>query len=287
MYLLLSILFSSIINVVFKLFPKYGIDNRQAISVNYLTCVAVGLLTSNSIDFISAGLFQESWVQIALALGILFIVVFVGMAVTAQKMGISVSVIAAKMGVVFPVLYAFFFLHEAANTMLVLGILLSLLSIYFVTQKEHLHLEKKHLLMPILVLLGSGVIDTTLKIIEQKIPDNYPMALPSIIIFSMAGLVGTTISTFQYLGKKSAFAFKNVLAGIVLGIPNYFSIYFLFRSLQNNFFKTTQIYPLNNIGVVLLSTLLALVFFREKLSIKNWLGIAFAVISILLIGGLI
>ena len=285
MFLLLSILSSSLINLVFRFFPKYQVYNQQAIAVNYFTCVLTGLATSGvSIEVIKTS-YYTSWGPYTLVLGLLFVTVFFGMAVTAQKFGISVSVIAAKMGVVFPVMYAFLFLKESPTLLLVLGIVLSLVSVYFVSKKDKATKTIKRLwviLLPAFVLLGSGVIDTSLKVIEQQIIGQSPAAA-TIMIFFAAAILGTCITLYRLATKRTVLTRQNIVGGIILGIPNYFSIFFLLKSLQSDFFTTSQVYPLNNIGIVVLSTVLSVLIFKEHLTKKNIVGILMAIVAIVLI----
>jgi drug/metabolite transporter (DMT)-like permease len=74
---------------------------------------------------------------------------------------------------------------------------------------------------------------------------------------------------------------NNIIAGIVLGVPNYFSIYFVLDSLEK--LGGIIVFPILNIGVVLLSSILSYLFYKEYLSKLNWIGIGLACISILLI----
>ena len=76
---------------------------------------------------------------------------------------------------------------------------------------------------------------------------------------------------------------KNILGGIALGIPNFFSIYFLVMALRSEGFESSSIFTINNVAIVLVSTVLGIALFREKLILKNWIGIALAIISILLV----
>jgi uncharacterized membrane protein len=74
---------------------------------------------------------------------------------------------------------------------------------------------------------------------------------------------------------------KAILWGVLLGIPNYFSMYFLVKTL--GVFPASYIFPINNIGIVALSTIIALLAFKEQLNKKNILGLGLAIIAILLI----
>jgi len=76
---------------------------------------------------------------------------------------------------------------------------------------------------------------------------------------------------------------KNLLGGLALGVPNYFSIYYLLRALHNPTLNSASVFTINNVAIVMLSTLLGILLFKEKISAKNWGGIALAVISIIMV----
>ena len=120
--LTLSILSSTTIYVVFKLFPKYQINTLHAIVINYLVATACGIiLQPSAIDL--GQTFQYSWFPFALALGVLFITVFNLMGITAQRSGLSVVSVAAKMSVVIPILFGLIYYHESLGVLKFLGIL--------------------------------------------------------------------------------------------------------------------------------------------------------------------
>ena len=104
-----------------------------------------------------------------------------------------------------------------------------------------------------------------------------------IILFFTAASLGTMAAIIHDVRKKkNNFTLKNILAGIILGIPNYFSIYFLFKALNFYSNNSAAVFPLNNVGIVVASTLIAIVAFGEKLSIKNIIGFILAILSIIL-----
>ena len=69
----------------------------------------------------------------------------------------------------------------------------------------------------------------------------------------------------------------------MLGIPNYYSIVYLLKALKTEGLESSTLFTLNNVGVVILSTIFGLILFKEKLILKNWIGIIIAVISIFLV----
>ena len=76
---------------------------------------------------------------------------------------------------------------------------------------------------------------------------------------------------------------RTLIGGIALGVPNYFTVYFLLRALQNEVLNSASVFTINNVAVVMICTLLGIVLFKEVISPKNWIGIFLAVISIILV----
>ena len=280
-YLLLSVCFSSIIMLVFKGFKKYDVKLLPAVVFNYGTCGIIGLIYLSAHPFFNT-LNYENWMIYALLLGFLFISVFYGMGYVTHKMGVSTSTVAAKMGVVFPVIYGLAFLQEHVSFILIIGILCSIFAVVLISGRGT-HIDKEKNLLPVLwVFIGSGIIDICIKVISDKaqLPNDLQF-LPTLIIFASAFVLGSILLISKL--KKDKPRKKDVFGGILLGVPNFFSIYFILLALNVNGMKASFFYPVNNVSIVLLSTLLAILLFKEKLGKRKALGLAVAVLSIVLI----
>lgn len=283
-YLLLSILSSSIIFVVFKLFKRFEINTLQAIIANYFIACSVGYF-----GFIEDADISEiptkPWFFGTLILGILFIIVFNLAAITTQRSGLSVVSVATKMSVAIPVLFGILYFNESTGILKILGIILALIAVYLTSIKANIGvaIKKKNLIYPILVFLGSGTIDTLIKFIESGYVNKTDVALFSTTIFAIAGTIGVIVLIYQKTKGTLKITGRNIIGGIVLGVPNFFSIYFLVLALRNDMFDSSTIFTVNNVAIVLVSTLLGIILFKEKLITKNWIGIILAIISILLV----
>lgn len=256
----------------------------QAIVVNYFVACTVGFFGYiDGSDF--AHVPSESWFPGALMLGFLFITVFNLAAITTQKSGLSVVAVATKMSVAIPVLCGIFLYNESTGILKILGIILALIAVYLtsIKSREGLSIRSKNLIFPLLVFLGSGIIDTSLKYLETSYVSETDVGLFSSTIFAMAGIIGTIILIVQGFLGKLKITFKNILGGIALGIPNYFSIYFLVMALRSKGFESSTIFTMNHVAIVTFSTLVGILLFREKLIRKNWIGLILAVISIILV----
>ncbi|PKB43987.1 putative membrane protein [Cellulophaga sp. RHA19] len=280
--LVLSILFSSLIFIVFKLFHIYKVQTLYAIITNYFVACLVGLSFYNT-PIKPTELQNESWFGGALFLGILFILVFYIMAKTSQELGVSVASVSTKMSLVIPVLGGIFMYNENLTTLKTTGILLALSAVYLASIKKNTGtFNIKSLLLPFLVFIGSGTIDITIKYLEEAHVDEQKIPLFSSVIFIAAGLFGIIFILVRAKKYPLKINLKNVIAGVFLGIPNFFSIYFLIKALRGSDFSSASIFTINNVAIVLFTTLIGILFFKEKLSAKNWIGISLAVCSIIL-----
>lgn len=269
--------------MIFKYFDIYKIDTLKAIVVNYLVAFSFGFALSE-ITFSVSEIPQKPWFQGAIVLGALFVSIFFVMANTAQKNGVSVASVAGKMSVVIPVFFGVILYNESVTILKIIGIIIALVAVYLASIKDNkLNASKASLLFPVLLFLGSGAIDTILKYIEVNfVPDN-EVSLFSGSLFGFAAFFGIFILLISTIKKREPFGFKNIIAGIVLGIPNYYSIVFLIKALQTDGFESSTLFTINNVAIVIVSTLVGLLFFKEHFSTKNKIGVALAIVGIILV----
>ncbi len=283
-YLLLSVLSSTLIFVAFKLFDRFKINTLHAIIVNYLVACLCGLVAYEGTVAVST-LPEYPWFYYSLGLGALFIIIFNLMALTTQRSGLSVVSVATKMSVVIPVIFGLVYYRESLGFFKLLGIVLALVAVYLASIKTEkgISIAPKNLLFPALVFLGSGVIDTSIKYLEDTYVAQNDVPLFSSVIFSTAFTIGLGIMAFQAARGTLHFQLKTVVGGIALGIPNYFSIYFIVQALRSDILESSGIFTVNNVAIVMLSTIVGILLFQERLLRKNWLGIMLAVVSIFLV----
>jgi len=281
-YLLFSVLASTTIFVIFKLFGRFKINILHAIVVNYLIACTSGLIAFDRPISIAV-LRQFEWFYYAVALGALFIIVFNLMALTTQRSGLSVVSVATKMSLIIPIIFGLLYYKEHLGLLKFIGILFALIAVYLASAKEStgVSVGKNALALPLLVFLGSGMIDTSIKFLEDAFVAENDVPLFSATIFGAAAIIGLLILLISIIRGDFKFEFKNIIAGIALGIPNYFSIYFLVKTLRSGLLDSSGIFTINNVLIVIVSTVLGILLFKEKLSRKNWLGIDLALFSLL------
>jgi len=284
-YLILSILCSAAIFIIFKSFEKFKVNTFTAIVVNYFIAGITGFATlgeSPSFEKVSTA----PWLVNSLILGVVFILLFNIMAVTAQKLGASVASIANKMALIIPVVFAIFYYNDAVNNAKIVGVLLALVGVYLSTHKEKVNgkkFDKRLLAIPLVLFLGSGFIDTFLKY-NQEVYLNASMfdakLFPAMTFLTafIIGIVGMALDK-----SKRDFSRNTLIGGVILGVINYGSIFFLIQIFNQTDLESSVVFPINNMGVVLTTAVASLVLFKEQFSFKNKLGILVSIAALLLI----
>jgi len=282
-YLLLCIFSSTAIIILFKYFSRFEINNFNAIIINYLTAALLGLTISfNSLR--NTNVFVQSWFPLALLIGILFVVMFYMIAITTQKAGISVSSVASKMSVIVPMLFSILYYHEQINNYKIAGMALAVIAVVFTAIRKNIHFEnRKYLFLPFILFIGMGLVDSLVKFSQHEYLRDQNLPVFSTLLFTISAITGIIIRLLKKSPNHSAINIKVVTGGMLLGIANYGSLYFLVQALNSNFVDSSIIFGLNSIGIVLLSVFLAIILFKEKLSFINWTGIVLSIITIFIL----
>ena len=227
---------------------------------------------------------ESKWLFGAIGLGFLFIAIFNVMALTAQRNGLSVASVASKMSVIIPVIFGIYVYHESIGAQKIIGIILALVAVYLTSLRPKTASNiTKGLWLPVVLFFGSGVIDTSIKYLETTYVSENGIPIFSASIFAFAFIIGCIILIYKSIKKPIKFPAKAVLAGSILGIVNYFSIYYLLKALNHESLESSTLFTVNNVAIVMVSTLLGLMVFKETISKTNWFGIALAIVSIVLV----
>jgi len=280
------IAFNVSISILFKLFAIWKIDIQQAIVTNYIFCFITAGFVHGSMP-INYDILNEKWLPYALLLGMLFIVVFNITALTVRYSGVMVSSIFQRMSLIAPAFIAMVFFNEASHFQKWLGIAIAILAIILISissssgQKKGSQ-EVRSWVFPALTFIGASVVDTSLFLAEQ-----YKIASGTDIRFLTAVFLSAGISGFVWLiylfwtGKKQ-WAWQNAAAGAVLGVLNFFSLYFLVYALHHGW-DGSVLFPVNNMGVLLLAALTGVLIFKEDLTLNKIIGFVLATGAIVLL----
>jgi drug/metabolite transporter (DMT)-like permease len=165
----------------------------------------------------------------------------------------------------------------------VLALLAVVLTCYQSRQPGTAEKKQGSYLFPLALFIGSGLLDALINHVQKTHVTEETSNAFLISGFLSAATIGTVLLIIQYARKKQTFSWRYVAAGILIGIPNYFSIWCLVKFLKSSPLQSTQSIPVNNMGIVLFSSVVAWILFKEKLSAINWAGIGLSLVAIGLI----
>lgn len=285
--LLLCILFNAYISVVFKIFEKYEVRTLQAIVVNYFVCALTASVFMGKAA-VSLEVLEKDWLFASIVIGFVFMITFILFANTIQNFGVVLGSIFQKMSLIAPTIFAILVYSESAGLIKILGILLAIISIIVISMNknkgkvEAQPMNKWLWIFPISTFLGSCFIDISLFYVNKTgLASSLDIDFIATLFF-FAGSFGIVLVIYDYFKNGTTYRWKDIIAGFGLGIPNFFSIYLLLKVLANGM-DASVVFPINNVGILLVSAVLGVLFFHEKFNRQKLIGFSMAVIAIIMV----
>lgn len=277
--MLLTALTATLLYVILKYFSRFNINNLYALSFNYLTAATISFLMNFEQSINALPSFNEIFLPCFLT-GLLFIFVFYTAAITTAKHGLAITSIAGKMSMVIPIAAGFIFYDELITSLKVVGVIIALVAVYVSNNRVDKNGKFSLSLLPFLLFIGSGMVDTAVKFAQHFYITDSNRQLFISSCFGFAGLFGLAATSYQVIVKKTRLTFRSIIAGVILGAVNYLSLDFLIRCLALPGVESSNVFAMLNMMVVILSALFAFLLFKEKPNKANVSGIILAIIAI-------
>lgn len=284
--LLLAIALTSLMYFIFKGFDRYQVQTFQAIAVNYVVCVVTGVAFSGfGVIVKDIQTLPTSYFIYPTVIGVLFVLGFNLIAFVSQKISVSLATVASRLSLIIPVVISLLFFKTSVKTydiLNVLGIVLVFVAIILISKprsNQGINVQKRQLwLLPALFFL-IGLIDTTLTYTNSIFQEAGFDESLSVMLFVVASVFAFVVAFIQ----KKQFDGRAIIAGVVLGLPSYFSVYFLMKALSSFQHDSMFVFSINNLSVIVLTTVVSVVVLKEKIANINLYGLGLAVVALLLI----
>jgi drug/metabolite transporter (DMT)-like permease len=288
LYLVLSVVFSVLLLVNFRAHARFQVDTRIAILLNYPVCFLTAYFHQpTAIPFHWPAAIDSALLMV---MGIGFVITFLLSGFSTQKNGMAPTSLANNISLVIPVIINLFIFKTGGEITwsIAVGLVFSFAAIYFCSPQVSATAGVKPVVsLLIAVFVAYGLTNTLFSYLNSTLSAQ----VGGTLTFIMMLLIGSMASSALVLVWKSVNGTLNwnrnsVLASIPLGLPNFFSFYFLLKALdayQNNAAVVLTMY---NLSVILLSAIAAYVFFKEHLSKRQWFGLAVGCVGIALLNGL-
>ena len=274
---------STFIFVIFRIFERFNIGTFQAIVANYFTAFLCGILMHVN-EFSTDSFVHLEWLPFVSLSAVLFITLFIMMAISAQKNGIAATSVAVKMSMAVSMLGMIFIYNEVISCAKLVGIFCALIGVFLIASSGEKSNKSNAAYMLIVLFIGSGLLDLNLNYAQNHVFNHISSSIFTAYGFAAAGTIGVVVHIIQrFRGKSQPIKAKNLIAGFLLGIPNYYSIYFLLESYQILTWQDSSILAVVNVSVVLLSVIIGYILFKEVISKRKLIGILAALIAIFLL----
>jgi drug/metabolite transporter (DMT)-like permease len=266
---------------------RYKMDMPLMIGINYLSAALVGLAHfPQAFGHVFA---HPILVVLAMVQGFAFFILFNIMGWLTQKVGLGYMTIVAKMSLAIPVLFSWIYYDDEMTWLHFVGVGLALAAIFLVNFGEKgsdsaVDSRNKGWVLAALsavLFLGSGTSDALFKILKQDYAGLANSGEYIIVLFAMAALASVPIFIQRAIRGRLQVTKATVLVGLLMGLPNYFSIVFLAASLR--FFDGTVFYPINNTAILLVMAVIGILAYREQLNAWKAAGLLLATGAVVLL----
>ncbi|RTZ40702.1 EamA/RhaT family transporter [Candidimonas sp. SYP-B2681] len=276
--LIASVACSVAVSILLKMARRRNIQIDQAIAVNYVVAASLCLVIFQPHPASLLTPATPWWILIAL--GVMLPTIFLAMAGAVRHAGIVLSDAAQRLSLFIPLLAAFVLFGETLSLNKLAGIGVAIVALICLLirprQAEAGNDTRSTVLLLLSVWTGYGAIDVLFKQLSKS---GAAFSSSLFVAFTLAGVL-----IFLYLiARRSVWAKRNIIAGLVLGTLNFGNIYFYIRAHQVFPQNPTLVFSAMNIGVISLGTLVGAGLFKEKLLWTNVLGIVLAITAIVLL----
>ena len=275
-YLLLAILSSTCVSSFMRLSEKYISNKMMMFVANYALCTIFSYLyIDNSITYSLDYGFIVMLITGAIT-GILYLVSFMALKTNMQYNGVVLSSTFMRLGVLIPTAIAIIIFKEVPKFSQIIGFIIAILAIILINfDKEGIKEgSKKTWLLGLLVLNGLG--DSMANIFDKLGNPSYGDGY-----LIMTFLVALLLSIVLTLKDKQTINRYDILFGILVGVPNYYSARFLLLAL--NSMNAVIVYPVYSIATMIAITSVGVLCFKEKLNRQKLIALLMIMVALTLL----
>lgn len=264
-----------------KVVESKGLSTVRVLTINYAVAATTAFFLSGGFSSgYPADGFPGGAYILAVITGFFFIANFFIYSKSVFYNGVGISIAAMRISLIIPVLLSTAWYYDLLSTEQWLGVLLVFLTLFLLLPDKWKMLKEPFSAAWLLVLLflGTGIGDASLKIYEVEFSGLIGKELFMCFVFLVSFLIGLMVLFVQ---NKWKFTRKEIFLGIAVGIPNLYTTIFLIEALER--MNGAVVYSGVNILTVLGGTLLGLMRWGDRLTRVQWGGIFLTVVAILLL----
>lgn len=281
LYLLLAIISSTLITLFMRLSEGKLRNNMGMFMMNYIICVLMSRISMGNMELFTNADGITVAAGLGLFSGVMYLVSFVFMQWNMRKNGVVLTSTFTKLGVLVPTLMAIIVFREQPKPMQMIGIVLAVVAIILIhfdkEPNENAQVQAGSFkIWLILQLLVSGFTDSLANIYDKAgspaLKDHY------LFCTFMAAFV---LAVIMALRKNVKICKWDLIFGVIIGIPNYFSASFLLLALQS--VPAIITYPVYSVGTIVAISAASVVFFKEQISSRRKAALLIVMLALVLL----
>lgn len=275
-YLLLAICCSSMVQIVMRLSTDKVRANMGMLAVNYTTCMLIAAAYTGFGNLLP----QTSGLGTAAGLGflqgLLYLLAFILLQFNDRRNGVVLSASFMKLGLLVPIAVSVVCFGEEPGILHIIGFVIALAAIVLINYDPGSTRAASFKLGLIALLLIGGMGDVMAKLYQEL---GNPDLSAQFLLYTFAGALVLSLALMVF--KKERPGKAELIYGVLVAIPNYFSSKFLLAALAQ--LDAVIVYPCYNVGTILVATLAGIWLFRERLRKRQWIAMGAILVALVLL----
>lgn len=263
LYLIFAIASSALVSLVMRLSEKWRKNGMTMLAANYVMCTAAATFLAGGL--IPAGEGAGLTMGLGSVCGVLYLLGFVLLQWNIQRNGVVLPATFQKLGVLVPTLAAITIFGETPRWTQLLGIAVAVSAILLMQGRSDRNTGRSTLGLLALLICG-GMSD-----VMSKVFDTWGNAEHGNYFLVFTFLIALVLCIILCLVKKQSVTVPDVLCGLALGVPNYFSARFLLWALRD--VPAVVVYPTFSVGTIIVVTLVGVLVFHERLEKRKLISL--------------
>lgn len=267
--LILAIASSSLIALLMRLSEHYSKNNLSMLAMNYLMCAVLSAFFMGE-----AGSFTPATAGMGVVSGVLYLASFMLLQWNISTNGVVLSSTFMKLGVLVPTALAITVFGETPQLTQILGIIAAVCAIFLIQGGGRQ--EAGSVTGLIVLLLSGGITDSMAKVFESM---GEAQLKGQYLLFTFG--VAMVLCIALCAVKKQKLCAADALFGLAIGVPNYFSSWFLLKALES--VPAVVTYPTFSVGTIVCVAAVGVLLFKEKLSKRKMVALGVILVALALL----
>lgn len=273
--LLIAVLTSALIAVLMRLSTRWVKGQTCMLAANYLVCLLLAAMHTGFSNLFPADAGLPTALGLGVLNGFLFPAGFGLLQSNTKRHGVVLSSVFMKLGLLVPMVVSIVFFREMPTVVQIIGFCAAIFAIILINYRKGSGKGGSRWSL-LLLLLAGGSCDAMSKVFEQ-LGSSSLSAQFLFYTFVIAFLLCLALMAW----KREKITFASVVFGVLLGVPNFYSVRFLLDSL--NTIPAVIAYPTFSVSTILVVTLAGVAFFKEKLSKRQWIALGIILLALALL----